>query len=165
MRSQDGADGGTRTHTPFREADFLTTSACAADRPDSASVRGLDCPFTLDAFLSVLRCRPSSLYTFRDRNFLSGLARDWHMSPSDHAFPDFERFCSGRFPPGTPIEVCCVYQFRHVRKPAGSPRLGRTLTDFRLRGLPLGPFGRWRLGSESNRRTRLCRPLHDHSAT
>ncbi len=24
---------------------------------------------------------------------------------------------------------------------------------------------RWRLGSESNRRTRLCRPLHDHSAT
>ena len=22
----------------------------------------------------------------------------------------------------------------------------------------------WRLGSESNRRTRLCRPLHDHSA-
>src|SRR6476619_6335205 len=31
-------------------------------------------------------------------------------------------------------------------------------------------FGRaktvvWRPGSESNRRTRLCRPLHDHSAT
>ena len=24
---------------------------------------------------------------------------------------------------------------------------------------------RWRLGPESNRRTRLCRPLHDHSAT
>ena len=23
----------------------------------------------------------------------------------------------------------------------------------------------WRPGSESNRRTRLCRPLHDHSAT
>ena len=23
----------------------------------------------------------------------------------------------------------------------------------------------WRRGSESNRRTRLCRPLHDHSAT
>ena len=23
----------------------------------------------------------------------------------------------------------------------------------------------WRLGSESNRRPRLCRPLHDHSAT
>src|SRR5689334_13684877 len=25
--------------------------------------------------------------------------------------------------------------------------------------------GCWRLGSESNRRRRLCRPLHDHSAT
>ena len=25
--------------------------------------------------------------------------------------------------------------------------------------------GKWRLRSESNRRTRLCRPLHDHSAT
>ena len=25
--------------------------------------------------------------------------------------------------------------------------------------------GVWRRGSESNRRTRLCRPLHDHSAT
>ena len=24
---------------------------------------------------------------------------------------------------------------------------------------------KWRLGSESNRRTRLCRPLHNHSAT
>ena len=32
------------------------------------------------------------------------------------AFPDFERFYSGDFPPGTPIEVCCVYQFRHVRE-------------------------------------------------
>ena len=26
-------------------------------------------------------------------------------------------------------------------------------------------IGKWRLGSESNRRRRLCRPLHDHSAT
>ena len=24
---------------------------------------------------------------------------------------------------------------------------------------------KWRLGSELNRRTRLCRPLHNHSAT
>ncbi len=36
--------------------------------------------------------------------------------------------------------------------------------------LPISPPGRWigciwRPGSESNRRTRLCRPLHDHSAT
>ena len=32
--------------------------------------------------------------------------------------------------------------------------------------LPVPPPGQeWRLRSESNRRTRLCRPLHDHSAT
>jgi hypothetical protein len=31
------------------------------------------------------------------------------------AFPDFERFYSQRFRWGTPIEVCCVYRFRHVR--------------------------------------------------
>jgi hypothetical protein len=33
---------------------------------------------------------------------------------------------------------------------------------------PMAGFGcraQWRPGSESNRRTRLCRPLHDHSAT
>ena len=35
------------------------------------------------------------------------------MSPL--AFPDFERFYSVDFPTGTPIEVCCVYRFRHVR--------------------------------------------------
>src|SRR5688572_10644974 len=32
-----------------------------------------------------------------------------------------------------------------------------------LWGPPLGVL--WRRGSESNRRPRLCRPLHDHSAT
>ncbi len=32
--------------------------------------------------------------------------------------------------------------------------------------LPVSPPGHvWRLRPESNRRTRLCRPLHDHSAT
>ena len=35
--------------------------------------------------------------------------------------------------------------------------------------LPISPSGLikicWRLGSESNRRTRSCSPLHDHSAT
>jgi hypothetical protein len=36
------------------------------------------------------------------------------------AFPDFERFCSECFLPGTPIEVCCVYRFRHVRMRATS---------------------------------------------
>src|SRR4029079_12026250 len=29
----------------------------------------------------------------------------------------------------------------------------------------VGQAKSWRRGSESNRRTRLCRPLHDHSAT
>ena len=31
--------------------------------------------------------------------------------------------------------------------------------------LPVSPPGLWRLRPESNRRTRLCRPLHNHSAT
>jgi len=31
------------------------------------------------------------------------------------AFPEFGQFYSGRFHPGTPIKVCCVYRFRHVR--------------------------------------------------
>jgi len=56
------------------------------------------------------RRRPSSLYTFLSR----GLARDWRwLLPL--AFPDFERFYSQRFRWGTPIQVCCVYRFRHVR--------------------------------------------------
>jgi hypothetical protein len=42
--SSDGADGGTRTHTPLRGADFLTTSAFAAAKK---GVRGLDYPFAL----------------------------------------------------------------------------------------------------------------------
>lgn len=46
------------------------------------------------------------------------------------AFPEFERFCTGGFPPGTPIvKVCCVYQFRHVR-PA---RLARRTSSNRSR--------------------------------
>ncbi len=60
-----GADGGTRTHTPFRKADFLTTSACAGRaRPGGPrSWSGLSlhpgrCVST------IFRCRPSSLYTF-----------------------------------------------------------------------------------------------------
>ena len=53
----------------------------------------------------------------------------------------------------------------------GRPR--GILSPLRLPVPPPGPMRRpedgvgsvWRLGSESNRRTRLCRPLHDHSAT
>ena len=49
----------------------------------------------------------------------------------------------------------------------GPIRIRRILSPLRL---PISPPGRsrsgkWRPGSESNRRTRLCRPLHDHSAT
>jgi hypothetical protein len=44
-------------------------------------------------------------------------------------------------------------------------RLGRASEETVAAGMP-DPAGRdWRPGSESNRRTRLCRPLHDHSAT
>jgi len=51
--------------------------------------------------------------------------------PQGTAFPDFERFCSGGFLPGTPIEVCCVYQFRHVRMRADlRAATPQTLTDF-----------------------------------
>ena len=32
-------------------------------------------------------------------------------------------------------------------------------------GFGIDRRGDWRLGAESNRCTRLCRPLHDHSAT
>jgi hypothetical protein len=46
-----------------------------------------------------------------NRGLGSGLA--WGLSPL--AFPDFERFYSADFPTGTPIKVCCVYRFRHVR--------------------------------------------------
>jgi hypothetical protein len=46
-----------------------------------------------------------------NRGLGSGLA--WGVSPL--AFPDFERFYSADFPTGTPVKVCCVYRFRHVR--------------------------------------------------
>jgi hypothetical protein len=60
------------------------------------------------------RRRPSSLYTFP----LRGLARDWPGS-APVAFPEFGRFCTAGFPAGTPVKVCCVYQFRHVRVRSG----------------------------------------------
>ncbi len=66
----------------------------------------------------------------------------------------------------------------------GARSRNRTGTEVSLRGilsplrLPISPPGldssgiqvadkyiKWRLGSESNRRPRLCRPLHNHSAT
>lgn len=98
---------GRRDSNPHshRETDFLTTSAFAA------AVRRLWSGLSL-------RHDPSALGAARPvstpspyRGLGSGLA--WGMSPL--AFPDFERFYSTDFPVGTPIEVCCVYRFRHVR--------------------------------------------------
>ena len=48
--------------------------------------------------------------------------------------------------------------------------LERPLTDeefafMEAEGFGIARRGYWRLGAESNRCTRLCRPLHDHSAT
>jgi len=88
----------------------------------SGGVRGLDYPFAISRQKPRIRRRPSSLYTFPSR----GLARD-RLGREPLAFPDFERFYSGGFPPGTPIEVCCVYRFRHVR-PGGRSR-ETTLAD------------------------------------
>ena len=98
-----------------KEADFRTTSACAAAGLDRRSWSGLSLHRGFRE--ENVRCRPSSLYTFPHCGLGSGLA-----GPVVPAFPDFERFYSGDFPPGTPIEVCCVYQFRHVRE-------GPTLTQ------------------------------------
>ena len=55
-----------------------------------------------------------------------------------------------RVSPGRgPIRVRCVYLFRHP----GYVYVAITLVNL------------WRLRPESNRRPRLCRPLHNHSAT
>ena len=53
-----GADGGTRTRIPFREADFRTTSAFAAATL-AFVVWTIPSPWPFDR-----RRRPSSLYTF-----------------------------------------------------------------------------------------------------
>jgi hypothetical protein len=51
------------------------------------------------------------------------------------------------------------YDYREL---ADSIGLGWMLADKGCKGREMRV---WRLRSESNRRTRLCRPLHDHSAT
>src|SRR3954447_6130729 len=67
-----GADGGSRTRTLVREADFRTTSAFAAAL---TGVRGLDYPFAVPR-VPRFRRRPSSLYTVPTRVGLgSGSAR------------------------------------------------------------------------------------------
>ena len=98
---------GRRDSNPYsqREADFRTTSAFAAAQR-AFVVWTVPSPWP-----SGFRRRPSSLYTFtRVRAWLGIGLRHCLL-----AFPDFERFCTADFPAGTPIEVCCVYRFRHVR--------------------------------------------------
>ena len=98
---------GRRDSNPHshREADFLTTSAFAAACRRSWS--GLSLRHSLSAESATRPVSTPSLL----QGLGSGLA--WGLSPL--AFPDFERFYSADFPAGTPIEVCCVYRFRHVR--------------------------------------------------
>jgi hypothetical protein len=67
------------------------------------------------------------------------------------------------------LQVPCVYQFHHsgwldsLPNPTGfAIRAERKKAPPRER-VRLGM--RWRPRSESNRRTRICSPLHDHSAT
>ena len=98
---------GRRDSNPHshREADFLTTSAFAAAVWRSWSGLSLRHGVSAEGATHPVSTPSPS------RGFGSGLA--WGMSPL--AFPDFERFYSVGFPTGTPIEVCCVYRFRHVR--------------------------------------------------
>jgi len=61
-----------------------------------------------------VRCRPSSLYTFRalSGGLGSGLAR----ADSPELSPNLSGSAPGVSRPGTPIvKVCCVYRFRHAR--------------------------------------------------
>src|SRR5690606_29805303 len=50
----------------------------------------------------------------------------------------------------------------HAQREQGGARKARRIERPQVLTLR---FSDWRPGSESNRRTRLCRPLHDHSAT
>src|ERR1700704_3113754 len=68
--NEDGADGGTRTRIPFREADFRTTSAFAA-ASSAFVVWTIPSPRPSDR-----RRHPSSLYTFPGGAWLGiGLGR------------------------------------------------------------------------------------------
>ena len=91
---------------------------------------------------------PSSLYTFSGipaPELSSGLPppRRAEVSPNLTPFTPAVSALGAQF-----LQVPCVYQFHH-------PGMGWCIQQRKL----------WRLGSELNRRTRLCRPLHDHSAT
>lgn len=90
----------TRTRTPFRAADFRTTTAFAT------AARRLWSGLCLDRMTESRRPRPSSLYTFRDP---SGSRLGSASSGSE--FAEFERIpqvVSG--PAAQSFQVCCVYR-------------------------------------------------------
>ncbi len=92
---------------------------------------------------------------------------------ADKEARDFALTLCDEIPERTALSVrfVAIYTFRIWRRKQRKLNCG-------LQRAGLGPFRRppglqilrkslrlWRRGSESNRRTRLCRPLHDHSAT
>src|SRR5690606_4335041 len=114
--------------------------------PPAAAVRGLEHAFTMAPMRD--RCPPSALYTFPAGLGLgSALARAVGPGRS----PNLTGATPGVSPGGlkrSSSPLCLPI-----------PPLGRG----RRRASPAGRD--WRPGSESNRRTRICSPLHDHSAT
>lgn len=50
-------------------------------------------------------------------------------------------------------------------KPLPGPCAGRSALEKKPASVNLRVFQHWRPMSESNRRTRICNPLHNHSAT
>lgn len=122
-RAEVGADDGTRTRTLIEKQIFVPLRLSP---PPGAAARRSWSGLSLRPGWRSFRRRPSSLYTFLrggrrpGGRAVEGLARDWLRMRSLErtgplAFPDFERFYRADFPAGTPIEVCCVYRFRHVR--------------------------------------------------
>jgi hypothetical protein len=101
----DGADGGTRTRTLENEKQIFVPPRLSPP-PWGCSWSGLS-----------LRLGPRAVGAARlvstPSSYEAWLGIGVGYLPL--AFPDFERFYSQRFRWGTPIEVCCVYRFRHVR--------------------------------------------------
>ena len=80
----------------------------------------------------------------------------------------FLRACASDRASGRPPSVTRAFPrpmtLRHRSAPALRPLIGHLRDTAPLEGRIL-PGRKWRLRSESNRRPRLCRPLHNHSAT
>lgn len=106
--------------------------------------------------------------------------------PDPYSVPPIGQwFLSARRDPATSSKQDSACPDCRIRTPVPRPVRGGTTGPPVLREVPRDRFERqefrarvcdcdafrrfeeriWRLGSESNRRTRLCRPLHNHSAT